>query len=50
MQARLSGWKTRFLNTVGRTTLAKTCLSSLPTHTMQFTKLPKHISNRIDQI
>ncbi|KAG5573039.1 hypothetical protein H5410_062805 [Solanum commersonii] len=34
MQAILAGWKTRFLNIIGRTTLERACLSILPTHTI----------------
>lgn len=47
---KLSGWKTRFLNIAGRTTLAKSCLSNIPTHIKQLHKLPVSITNKIDKI
>ncbi|KAG5632805.1 hypothetical protein H5410_004522 [Solanum commersonii] len=50
MQEKLSGWKTKFLNIEGRKTLSKVCLNNLPTHTVQFTKPPRRIINKIDQI
>jgi len=50
MQSKLAGWKTKFLNMAGRTTLAKACLSNIPTHIMQTTKLPSNIIKKIDQL
>lgn len=45
----LARWKTKFLNIVGRTTLAKTCLSSIPNNIMQFFCLPSKIHNLINR-
>lgn len=50
IQNKLAGWKTRFLNVAGRTTLAKSSLNVIPTHVMQLSKLPASFTNRVDQI
>lgn len=50
LQSKLVGWKTHFLNIAGRTTLAESSPNSIPTHAMQFTKLPSSITKNIDQI
>lgn len=50
MQTKLSGWKTTFLNIARRTTLAKSCLNNIPTYIMHIIKLPKRMTNKIDQI
>lgn len=34
LNSKLAGWKTKFLNIAGRTTLAKSSLSLVPTHIM----------------
>lgn len=47
---KIVGWKTKFLNIAGRTTLAKACLNKISTHVMKISKLPKSITNKIDQI
>lgn len=46
----MAGWKTKFLNLAGRTTLAKAVLNSIHTHVMQLHKLPSTVTNRIDKI
>lgn len=47
---KLSGWKTKFLNIAGRTTLARSSLNSIPIHIMHYIKLPLDISKKIDRI
>lgn len=49
MNKKLTGWKTRFLNMAGRTTLATSTLNSIPNHIMQYHKLPKNINRLIDR-
>lgn len=49
LKTKLAGWKTKFLNIVGRTTLAKACLNSIPTHIMHYSKLPAGITKTIDK-
>lgn len=50
MNKKLTAWKTKFLNIVGRTTLAKASLGSILSHVMQYIKLSSHIANQIDRI
>lgn len=50
LQSKMAGWKTRFLNIVGKTMLAKSCLNSIPTHITQFHILPASKTNKIDKI
>ena len=46
----LAGWKTKFLNFVGRVTLIKSTLSSLFVYHMQTTLLPSKTINSMEQI
>ena len=48
VQNRLASWKDRLLNRAGRVCLAKSILSSLPIHLMQFLWLPKNVCLSID--
>lgn len=50
MKKRLSGWKTKFLNLTSRTILTKATLSSIPSHVMQYIKLPAKITNTINKV
>lgn len=50
MNIKSVGLKTRFLNKVGGTTLAKDILGSISSHVMQFIKLPNSSSNKINKI
>lgn len=50
MQAKLTGWKTHFLNMAWRTTLAKSSLGCIPSHVMQYIKLLAQVCNQIDGI
>lgn len=50
LHSKLSGWKANFLNLVGKTTLAKSTLNSIPTHVMQYNKLTISVLGKIDQI
>lgn len=50
LRKKMAGWKTKFLNLAGRTTLVKACLNSIPTYVMTYVKLPKHITKKIYQI
>ncbi|KAK4707425.1 hypothetical protein R3W88_033026 [Solanum pinnatisectum] len=50
MNSRLACWKTNFLNMTGRTVLAKASLSSIPSHIMQFIKLPCKTTKALDII
>ncbi|KAL8137633.1 hypothetical protein V2J09_003634 [Rumex salicifolius] len=47
---RLSGWKGKSLSKVGRVTLTKSVLSSLPVYTMNFLKLLEGVRESIDRI
>ena len=47
---RLSGWKGRFLSMVGRLTLTKAVLSSIPVHTMSVISLSKGTLEKLDRI
>lgn len=49
MISKLSGWKTKFLNMAGRTTLTKAFLGSMSNHVMQFIILPNKIHKLIDR-
>lgn len=46
---KFSGWKVKFLNMTGRTTLAKACLGSIPNHVIQYILLPRMMHNCIDR-
>lgn len=50
MNYRLQGWKTKFLNLAGRTTLIQSVLNSIPTHVMQLNILPRKTQTYIDRI
>ncbi|XP_070004851.1 uncharacterized protein [Nicotiana sylvestris] len=50
MRSQLVAWKMNFLNIAGRTTLAHSCLNSIPNHYMQYTVLPKKILKNIDKV
>lgn len=50
LKKKLAGWKTRFMNIAGRTTLAKAYLNSIPTHIMQYNRLTGVIEKSIDKI
>ncbi|KAG5628011.1 hypothetical protein H5410_013229 [Solanum commersonii] len=50
LQAKLSSWKVKFLNMAGRTTLAKSSLSHMANHIMQYIKLLPNINNHIDRV
>lgn len=47
---KMIGWRTNFLNMVGRTVLAKNIISSMPNHIMQYIKLPCRINEIINKI
>lgn len=49
MNKKLTGWKNRFLNTIGRATLATSTLNSIPNHIMQCHKLSKKKNSLIDR-
>lgn len=49
IKSRLNGWQANFLSAVGRTTLANSVLTSLPSHMMQTTLIPSEIFDAIDQ-
>lgn len=49
IKSKLTGWKTRFLNMAGRTTLAKASIASIPSHVMQFIKLHISTCNKINK-
>lgn len=44
------GWKTKFLNLAGRTTLIKSMFNSIPTYLIDYIKIPINITKKIDQI
>lgn len=50
MQLKLSGWKAKNLSFVGRTTLIKSVMSTLPVYTMQTNLLPTSIYNQMDKL
>lgn len=50
MKAKLVGWKIRFLNQAGRTTLSRASLNSISNHVMHYIAIPKNITNQIDRI
>ncbi|KAG8373450.1 hypothetical protein BUALT_Bualt11G0025500 [Buddleja alternifolia] len=50
VQARLSSWKAKLLNFVGRLTLVKSVMAALPVHTMQSTWLPQGTCNQLDRL
>lgn len=45
MRQRLTGWKIKNLNIAGRTVLAKATLSGIPSHVMNYIKIPEGVSN-----
>ncbi|KAF7838223.1 ribonuclease H [Senna tora] len=49
VKARLSGWKRNCLSLAGRTTLARSVISSMPYFAMQSTKIPKSICFDIEK-
>lgn len=49
IDARLEGWKTKFLSFAGRQVLAKSIISSIPYYAMQSTLLPEGICDLIDR-
>lgn len=49
LNSKLVGWKSKFLNMAGRTTLAKSLMSSIPNHVMKFIYLPSKICHLIDK-
>ncbi|WMV40696.1 hypothetical protein MTR67_034081 [Solanum verrucosum] len=50
MKRRLAGCKTKFLNLIKRTVLAKATLSSIPSHVMQYIKLPTKTTSTINKV
>lgn len=50
LQSKLSGWKMKFLNIAGRTTLVKSSLSHMATHLMNYIKLPSYVTNHLDKL
>ena len=50
LNAKLTGWKAKYLSLVGRRILAKYVLESIPTHLMQCTYIPIRVCNKIDGI
>lgn len=50
MRQKLTGWKTKNLNMAGRTVLAKTTLSSIPSHVMGYIRLPEGVTKTLDKI
>lgn len=49
MHSNLADWKTTYMNMIGRTTLAKAYLSSIPSHVMQVRKLSSHTTKQIQK-
>lgn len=47
--AKLAGWKIKFLNMDKRTILAKSSITSIPTHIMQFISIPSKILSIVDR-
>ena len=50
IKIRSSGWKSKFLNLVGRRVLIKSVLESIPSHYFQCSPIPKGICNKINAI
>ena len=50
LEARLEGWKTKYLSLFGRTMLAQSILISIPMYSMQTTLLPKGLCDKIDKL
>lgn len=50
MQNRLASWKLKLLNKVGRVTLAKSVLTSVPVYYMQVSWIPTSICDCMDQL
>lgn len=48
-KAMLWGWKTNILSIVGRTTLIKSTLNSLPNYVMQYIKIPSQVILRMNR-
>lgn len=49
IKAKLGGWKTKCLSSVGRVTLAKTMVNSMAIFGMQATKLPAGVHKELDK-
>lgn len=49
MNSKLAGWKSKYLNMAGKTTLHKTCLGSMPNHVRKYIPLPRKIHKLIDR-
>ena len=50
IQAKLAGWKTKFLSPVGRLVLIKVAVTSISEYTMQCYKLPARICEDVDKL
>ena len=50
MNQRLNGWKSHCLSLVGRITLTKSALASIPNYVMQTMKLPANACSKIDKL
>ena len=49
-QDRLTGWKRKSLSHVGRETLIKSSLSSLPSYHMSTTHMAKNVCHKLDSL
>lgn len=49
MNSKIVGWKTKFLNQVGRITLARAFLNSIPNHVMPYITYPRKLSSHVDK-
>ena len=50
IKTKIEGWKTKYLTMVGRATLIKSAVSSIPIYAMQTTLLPQKISRQLDKM
>ena len=50
IRKRIEGWQTKYLLMVGRATLIKASITSIPTYAMQTTLLPQKICHHIDKL
>lgn len=50
LEAYLAGWKTHQLSFAGRVTLAKSVLSTLSNHLMQYVYIPKSVCDSFDKM
>ena len=50
IQKRIKGWQAKFMSMVGRATLIKATVASIPIYAMQTTLLPQKISHQIDKL